>query len=246
MITNSIIYAIVNLSIVWPITYFLFTALTPMQRWNTFTKFWNFLVVIEHEVWCTAYLLTQICTRLQWHMPIGSQERYMTQQYLTYTSARIHFKESLPYLLAWKSAWNFLRTFIIRIVVSSVYQLLFCWNYFIDRSAEQGNQILCLFLQYNSFTQSEKYVTKCLLHSVNYILDLCNFTVIQSHSIKKNYDAGAINSEFRWRMCLKHNYISWSTLTTERGVIEEVKYLLKIWWTWKTCFSKLGHCCNWN
>jgi len=146
-----------NLSIIWPITYFLFTA-TACHPYSDETHLLNFLniyVFTEREVWYTAYLLTQICTRLQWHMPIGSQERYMTQRCLTYTSARIHFKESLPYLLAWKSAWNFFRTFIIRTVVSSVYRLLFCWNYFLDQSAEQGNQIWCLILQYESFTQSE-------------------------------------------------------------------------------------------
>lgn len=82
-------------------------------------KFRSFFVIKKHEVWHAAYFHTQTSTRLQWHMPIGSQEKSTTRQYLTYTSERIHFKENLPSLLAWRSASNFLRTFIILIVVSA-------------------------------------------------------------------------------------------------------------------------------
>jgi hypothetical protein len=88
-------------------------------------KFGSYFV-LKREMCHAAYFCIQTSTRLQWHMPIGSLEKSTTQQYLTYTSERTPFKESLPFLLAWRSASNFLRTFIILIVVSAAQCVCVC------------------------------------------------------------------------------------------------------------------------
>lgn len=72
------------------------------------------------------FYIFQICTRLLWPMPTGKVERGMKQLSLICILGKIHLKESLLYLLVWKSALNLSKTSNSQSVVWVLYYTYHC------------------------------------------------------------------------------------------------------------------------
>lgn len=77
---------------------------------------------------CLSCYLSQICIKLQWPTPTGSQAKQTIRPCLICSFAIIHSMENSPSLPAWRSVWNSWTAFITRRAVSLQWVYNFCIN----------------------------------------------------------------------------------------------------------------------